>query len=220
MHARRGSRQFAEGGRFEGATILFLAGDPVASLVEQFTIPPRDAGVVKAFVCERRTEVTGGTIPPPTENAEAFTEWRGHVTEPKGGRIRYLPLTARLAAALRQHRHLRGLRVLVNRDGHSFTQEMPGPWQACTLWHAPNFTTTRPESRVVRLMRRAGVRGVSRRKWIGTTVRNRAARPASDLVQRAFTAAGPNQLWVADITYVSTLSRGGTIRSGGFGARV
>ncbi len=58
--------------------------------------------------------------------------------------------------------------------------------------------------RVARLMRRAGVRGVSRRKWIRTTVRDRARRPAPDLVQRAFTAAGPNQLWVADVTYIST----------------
>ena len=54
----------------------------------------------------------------------SHSEWRGHVTEPKGGRIRYVPLTARLAAALRQHQHLRGQRVLVNRDGRSFTLEM------------------------------------------------------------------------------------------------
>ena len=60
--------------------------------------------------------------------------------------------------------------------------------------------------RVARLMRRAGVRGVSRRKWVVTTVRNVAAQPAPDLVQRAFTAAGPNQLWVADITYMPTWS--------------
>ena len=53
-------------------------------------------------------------------------------------------------------------------------------------------------------MRGAGWRGVSRRKRVVTTVRQVGARPAPDLVQRAFTAAGPNQLWVADITYVST----------------
>ena len=39
------------------------------------------------------------------------SEWKGHVTEPKGGRIRYVPMTVRLAAALRQHRHLRGQRL-------------------------------------------------------------------------------------------------------------
>jgi len=52
----------------------------------------------------------------------------------------------------------------------------------------------------------AGLRGVSRRKWPVTTVRAAQARPAPDLVQRAFTATGPNQLWVADITYIPTWS--------------
>jgi len=45
---------------------------------------------------------------------------------------------------------------------------------------------------------------VSRRKPFRTTVRDETARPAPDLVDRQFTAAGPNQLWVADITYVPT----------------
>jgi putative transposase len=58
--------------------------------------------------------------------------------------------------------------------------------------------------RVARLMRTAGVCGVSRRTRPRTTVRGAATRPAPDLVRRAFTAAGPNQLWVADITYVAT----------------
>ena len=58
--------------------------------------------------------------------------------------------------------------------------------------------------RVARLLTQAGLRGVSRRKWPVTTVRAPQARPAPDLVQRAFSANGPNQLWVADITYVPT----------------
>jgi putative transposase len=58
--------------------------------------------------------------------------------------------------------------------------------------------------RVARLMRAAGVRGVSRRKQFSTTVRDTTARPAPDLVERRFTADGPNQLWVADITYIPT----------------
>jgi len=58
--------------------------------------------------------------------------------------------------------------------------------------------------RVARLMRAAGLRGVSRRNWIVTTVRNRQARPAPDLVERNFTATAPNRLWVADITYIPT----------------
>lgn len=59
--------------------------------------------------------------------------------------------------------------------------------------------------RVVRLMRNAGVQGVSRRTPpFRTTVRDETARPAPDLVDRQFTATGPDRLWVADITYVPT----------------
>ncbi|HUL72984.1 MAG TPA: site-specific integrase [Vicinamibacterales bacterium] len=43
--------------------------------------------------------------------------WRGHVTAPKGGRARYVPLTRRLVDALREHRHLRSARVLGPSDG-------------------------------------------------------------------------------------------------------
>jgi putative transposase len=53
-------------------------------------------------------------------------------------------------------------------------------------------------------MRQKGIRGVSRRKWTTTTVRDRAALVAPDLVKRDFRAQGSNQLWVADITYVPT----------------
>jgi putative transposase len=57
--------------------------------------------------------------------------------------------------------------------------------------------------RVARLMRQAHIRGVSRRRsFVVTTRRDRKQRPAPDLVNRCFTAEGPNQLWVADITYV------------------
>jgi putative transposase len=59
-------------------------------------------------------------------------------------------------------------------------------------------------NRVARLMRKAGLVGVSRRKGCWTTVRNRDAQPAPDLVKREFVADAPNQLWVADITYIPT----------------
>jgi putative transposase len=58
--------------------------------------------------------------------------------------------------------------------------------------------------RVARLMRAAQLRGVSRRGWVITTQRDPKARPAPDLVERDFTAAAPNRLWVADITYIPT----------------
>jgi transposase InsO family protein len=55
-------------------------------------------------------------------------------------------------------------------------------------------------------MRERHCYGASRRKWITTTVRDREAKPATDLVDRNFTASEPNQLWVADITYIPTWS--------------
>ena len=60
--------------------------------------------------------------------------------------------------------------------------------------------------RVARLMKESGLVGASRRKSIRTTRRDPAARPAPDLVDRKFTASGPNQLWVADITYIPTVA--------------
>ncbi len=59
--------------------------------------------------------------------------------------------------------------------------------------------------RVARLMRANAIRGVSRRRgFIVTTQRDQRQRPAPDLVKREFKADGPNQLWVADMTYVPT----------------
>jgi putative transposase len=59
--------------------------------------------------------------------------------------------------------------------------------------------------RIARLMRSHGIRGVSRRRgYVVTTQRAESQRPAPDLVNRAFVAEGPNELWVADMTYVPT----------------
>jgi putative transposase len=60
--------------------------------------------------------------------------------------------------------------------------------------------------RVARLMRAAGLVGCHRRRAARTTRRDAAAAPAPDLVQRAFTAAAPNALWTADITFLPTWS--------------
>ncbi len=58
--------------------------------------------------------------------------------------------------------------------------------------------------RVARLMRRAGLRGVTRRKGTFTTVRDQGRRPYPDRVERTFEAQAPDQLYVADITYIPT----------------
>lgn len=61
------------------------------------------------------------------------------------------------------------------------------------------------QKRVARLMRAAGIVGVSRRRFVVTTTRD-GARQAPDLVDRTFVADAPNMLWVADITYIPTWS--------------
>ena len=59
--------------------------------------------------------------------------------------------------------------------------------------------------RIARLMQTAGLVGACHRHGGPTTTRrDKEARPAPDLVDRNFTASGPNQLWIADITYIPT----------------
>jgi putative transposase len=58
--------------------------------------------------------------------------------------------------------------------------------------------------RVERLMRAAGISGLQRRKRGRTTVSVPGVRVADDLVNRQFSPAGPNLLWIADVTYLRT----------------
>ena len=53
-------------------------------------------------------------------------------------------------------------------------------------------------------MRRMGLEGAVRGRTFKTTVADDALVQPADLVKRAFTATRPNQLWVADLTYVAT----------------
>ena len=59
--------------------------------------------------------------------------------------------------------------------------------------------------RVARLMRIAGIRGATLRKFIITTVSDGGTQPA-DLVNRRFYTERPNRLWVADATFIPTWS--------------
>ena len=60
--------------------------------------------------------------------------------------------------------------------------------------------------RVARLMRHDHLAGVHRRRFVRTTIRDADAEPFPDLVKRDFRAAGPDRLWVADITQLPTRS--------------
>ena len=57
---------------------------------------------------------------------------------------------------------------------------------------------------VARLMREMGLEGAVRGRKFKTTIPDHTASRPTDLVDRDFTATRPNQLWVADLTYVAT----------------
>lgn len=59
---------------------------------------------------------------------------------------------------------------------------------------------------VQRLMRQAGLRGITRGKSPRTTTPAPGPDTRSDLAERAFTGDAPNRLWVADITYIRTFA--------------
>jgi putative transposase len=60
--------------------------------------------------------------------------------------------------------------------------------------------------RAARLMTALGLTGVNRAKSIRTTQPGPLSQRPADLVERVFAAAAPNRLWLADITYVWTVS--------------
>jgi transposase InsO family protein len=75
------------------------------------------------------------------------------------------------------------------------------------VWHQlkrDGFTVAK--CTVERLMRSMGLQGVVRGRTVKTTVPGPADERPLDLVQREFVASRPNQLWVADFTYVATWS--------------
>lgn len=74
--------------------IVLLGGEAGLRCGEMMALEWRDVDLAKRQICVERSE------------------WKGHVTAPKGGRLRYVPMTARLATALRDGRHLRSARVL------------------------------------------------------------------------------------------------------------
>jgi len=84
--------------------LVLLSAEAGMRLGEMVALEWSDIDFTKGQVCVQRSA------------------WKGQVGSPKGGRLRYVPLTARLAAALREHRHLRGPRVLYQDDGSPLTE--------------------------------------------------------------------------------------------------
>ena len=90
------------------------------------------------------------------------------------------------------------------REIHTFSRESYGQPRMVAELRDDGWAVN--HKRVRRLMRLAGLQGATRRKKWRTTKRAKDARPAPDLVERDFNVDGPDQLWVADITYVPTSS--------------
>ena len=112
----KGSAQFYDFDEFErlvaaakttdrrAYVLVLLAGEAGLRLGEMVALEWSDINFAKGLVCVQRSA------------------WKGQVASPKGGRLRYVPLTGRLAGALREHRHLRGPRVLYQDDGSPLTE--------------------------------------------------------------------------------------------------
>ena len=71
------------------------------------------------------------------------SEWHGHLTSTKGNRTRFVPMTPRLAEALKQSRHLRGPLVLYRDNGkamaeHHVEELLPGVLRAAGLTGGPH----------------------------------------------------------------------------------
>ena len=106
-------RATARSGKELGPTarlVALLGGEAGLRCGEIIGLEWSDVDLVKRQMCIQRSE------------------WRGHVTAPKGGRLRYVPMTARLASAMRDHRHLKGPRVLRLEDGLPLTQDVVGEY--------------------------------------------------------------------------------------------
>ena len=75
------------------------------------------------------------------------------------------------------------------------------------IWRQLNRETIRvARCTVERVMRQLNIQGIVRGRHRRTTISDPAANHPADLVNRQFTAIRPNQLWVADFTYVATWS--------------
>ena len=107
------------------------------------------------------------------------------------------PASARAAADADLTRHIRTI--------HAGSHATYGAPRVHAELKADGLSVGR--KRIARLMRVAGIAGVSRRRSAPITTRPAANHhPASDLVRRNFMAERPNELWVADITFLPTLA--------------
>jgi len=116
LRVSRGSTRFYDFDEFErlvtaaratdgrAYVLVLLAGEAGLRLGEMVALEWTDIDFVKRQVCVQRSA------------------WKGQFASPKGGRLRYVPLTTRLGSALRDQRHLRGPLVLYQDDRSPLTE--------------------------------------------------------------------------------------------------
>ena len=85
---------------------------------------------------------------------------------------------------------------------HSTAYGIYGQWKVWQQLQREGIAVAR--CTVERLMRKHGIEGVRKGKTCCTTIPGSAPTPAPDLVQRNFNAERPDQLWLADFTYIRT----------------
>jgi integrase len=86
--------------------IVLLGGEAGLRCGEMIALEWGDVDLAKRQLCVRRSD------------------WNGQVGTPKGGRLRFVPLTRRLTAALAEHRHLRSKRILCQDDRTPLTRQI------------------------------------------------------------------------------------------------
>jgi integrase len=90
----------------QALVVVLLGGEAGLRCGEMIALEWKDVDLGRRQLCVRRSD------------------WNGQITAPKGNRIRYVPLTTRLEAALREHRHLRSPRVLCRADGSPVSRQV------------------------------------------------------------------------------------------------
>jgi putative transposase len=92
--------------------------------------------------------------------------------------------------------------IVLMRDLHARARANPGVRRLRASLAAAGYRLS--HKRVWRLMKAAGLVGLHPRAWKQTTAAGLRPVNAPDLIERDFTAPGPDQRWCGDITYVKT----------------
>jgi putative transposase len=85
---------------------------------------------------------------------------------------------------------------------HSDSKKVYGSPRIAAKLAEKGIRASRP--RVARIMRKAGIQSVIRRKWVKTTDSDHPHPVAENVLNRDFSAAGPGEKWVSDLTYIRT----------------